>query len=193
VTPRELLAAAADAADDSPERALLITAAVEAILGTPAVLVGGAAVNTYTGEYRPTDIDIVAAVGKAERARLVEHGFVDPGVGHRHLQLPLGDGAPVFVEFPGGGLVGERYEEVEVAPGVVARVISLTDLVADRLRQATDGTRVTFEAAVALVTATFDDIDWDDVDGRIRHDTLSARMEAARDEVRAAAVRALEG
>ena len=191
MTPSELITAAADAPESSAERALLITAAIEAILGTPAVLVGGAAANTYTGEYRPTDIDIVAAVGRAERARLAEHGFEDPGIGHRHLKLDLGDAYPVLVEFPGGALIGEEVEMVEVMTGVQARIISLTDLVADRLRQATDGTSVTYEEALALAIAAFETIDWKAVEDRVERDPLRENMEAAMARIRSDAARAL--
>lgn len=167
--PDDLLAAAAREPEHSPRRALLLTAAVEQILGRPAVLVGGAAANTYTGEYLPTDLDLVVeGMVPEDRARLVEHGFQDPGRGHRHLSIRLADDEePVLVEFPPLPLQAETTDEVVIAPGVSARVISLEDLVMDRLRQATDGTAVTREAAVALVVAAYEEMDWDRIHRRV--------------------------
>jgi hypothetical protein len=61
--------------------------------------------------------------------------------GHRHPAIRLSPNeAPLLVEFFPPPLVAQRVDVVEVAPGFGARVVSLSDLVLDRLRQATDGT-----------------------------------------------------
>jgi hypothetical protein len=169
VTPAELLEIAARQPEHSPQRALYIAAAVEQALGREVVVVGGAAVNTWTGEYQPTDLDLIAGdVGSAERDLLRRLGFYHPGVGHRHLSLPMGEGeAPVLVEFPPGPVQAERIERIHLPEGVDVGVISLDDLVMDRLRQATDGTAVTRDDAVALVVAAYGAIDWDLVHRRV--------------------------
>ena len=57
--------------------------------------------------------------------------------------------------------------QVELTDDVVVSIISLTDLVVDRLKQATDGSEVTEDAAIALIAATYKEIDWEAVDQRV--------------------------
>lgn len=157
-----LLQKAADAPADSVARQLLVVAAVEAILDRSVVLVGGAAVNVVTGTYYPTDLDLVASANTADRKRLVAGGFEWAGVGHRHLSITMPDGEVILVEFPDSELDAVfPPERIEIEPGVSVSIISLNDLVMDRLRQATDGTPVTFEAAIDLAAAAYASIDWD--------------------------------
>ncbi|MEA2009638.1 MAG: hypothetical protein U9N78_02935 [Actinomycetota bacterium] len=152
---------AANAPPDSVKRHLLVVAAVEAIIGRPVVLVGGAAVNVVTGTYYPTDLDLVASVSAADREKLVSAGFDWAGVGHRHLSLTLPDDEVILVEFPDSVLdTVFPPEQIEVDPGVFVSVISLNDLVMDRLRQATDGTIVTLDAAIDLTSVAYASIDW---------------------------------
>ena len=62
-----LLERAASAEPGSIERTLWIVALVQAVLDRRVVLIGGAAHNLYTGDYRPTDIDLAASgVGRAD-------------------------------------------------------------------------------------------------------------------------------
>ncbi len=190
----ELLDQVRIAPEHSPERSLWLVAAIEKIVGKPLVLVGGSAANTYTGEYVPTDIDLIGSgITPADRTRLTEFGFTDPGVGHRHVHITLRPGElPVFVEFPTPPLDAEQVSQVELADDVIVSVISLTDLVVDRLKQATDGTEVTHDAAVALIAATYEEIDWEAVDQRIatQDDDLLKLAERAA-QVRRAVVKAL--
>jgi hypothetical protein len=194
VTPADLLDHARKAPEHSPERSLWLVAAIEQIIGKPLVLVGGAAANTYTGEYIPTDIDLIGSgIDAADRAKLIPNGFTDPGVGHRHVHITLRPGeVPVYVEFPTPPLDAEEVTEVELAEGVVATIISLTDLVVDRLKQATDGTGVTHDAAVALIAATYEELDWEAIDRRIANqdDDLLELAEWAK-TIRRAVIRAL--
>ena len=189
-----MLNQAGSAPEHSPERSLWLAAAVEEIIGKPLVLVGGAAANTYTDEYVPTDIDLIGPdIGPADRAALTRYGFTDPGVGHRHLHITLRPGeTPVYIEFPTPPLDAEEVSVVELADGVVASIISLTDLIVDRLKQATDGTEVTHDAAVALIAATYDELDWEAIDRRIAKQEDDAPGLAERASiVRRAVVRAL--
>lgn len=170
-----LLLKAANAPPDSVERHLLIVAAVEAILDRPVVLVGGAAVNVVTGTYYPTDLDLVASVTTADRRRLVAAGFEWAGVGYRHLSITMPDGEVILVEFPDSDLDAVfPPEQIEIDTGVFVSIISLNDLVMDRLRQATDGTLVTLDAAIDLALAAYASIDWDWLDQRAELPELEA-------------------
>ncbi|MDK1038988.1 MAG: hypothetical protein QGD91_08715 [Actinomycetota bacterium] len=157
-----LKARAASAESGSIERTLWITALVSEVLDRRVVLIGGAAHNLYTGEYRPTDIDLAATgVGRSEFETLAKHGFIDRGIGHRHIELHLRDSEPPeLVEFPTDLTDIDSTDTVRLAEGVAVEVISLSDLVVDRLIQATDGTPVTFDDAVALLVATSSEVDW---------------------------------
>lgn len=157
-----LLRKAADAPADSVERHLLVVAAVETILDREVILVGGTAVNVVTGTYLPTDIDLVASVTTEDREQLVDSGFEWAGVGHRHLSLTMSDGEIILVEFPDAHLDAVLPpERIEIQPGISISIISLDDLMMDRLRQTTDGTSVTLDAAVELASAAYASIEWD--------------------------------
>lgn len=153
---------AALAGPGSIERTLWITALVGTVLDRRVVLIGGAAHNLYTGEYRPTDIDLAATdVGRNEFELLSARGFTDRGIGHRHIELHLGEGEPAeLVEFPADLTDIRATDVVTLSSDVSVEVISLPDLVVDRLIQATDGTPVTFDDAVALIVAANTEIDW---------------------------------
>lgn len=163
--PLPLFELATQAAPDSTERYLLLVAAIDSVIVPDVVLVGGAAVNVHTGTYNPTDIDLVAAVGPAEREELMRWGFSWPGVGHRHISYEFPDGEIVLVEFPSSTLAGIRPPFWwEVRPGVGIWMIALDDLMMDRLQQATDGSPPTFEGAVSLARAMQDRIDWGSIE-----------------------------
>lgn len=161
VDPRMLFEMAENAGPDTTKRYLLLIAAIDAILDSDVVLVGGSAVNVHTGTYNPTDVDLVAAVGVPEREKLVSWGFLWAGIGHRHLSYEFPDGEITLVEFPSSTLDGTRPPVWwEAVPGTGIWLIALDDLMMDRLQQATDGSLVTFEAAVSLARAMTDSIDW---------------------------------
>ncbi len=162
VEPDALWERAATAPWGSIERTLWIAALVGAVLNRRVVLIGGAAHNLYTGEYRPTDIDLAASgVGRKEFELLGSAGFVDRGVGHRHLELQLADSeAAELIEFPTDPSDIEATDTITLTDDVSVEVISLADLIVDRLIQATDGTSVTYEDAVALAVATYGEVDW---------------------------------
>ncbi len=163
--PQLLFELAARSKSDTTERYLLLIAAIDAVLETDVVLVGGSAVNVHTGTYNPTDIDLVATVGIAEREELVDWGFSWAGVGNRHLSYEFPDGEIALVEFPSSTLDGTRLPEWrEVPPDAGVWMIALDDLMMDRLQQATDGSPVTFEAAVSLARAMSDSIDWESLE-----------------------------
>jgi len=111
----------------------------------------------------------VADVGLAEREELKRWGFSWAGVGHRHISYEFPDGEIVLVEFPSSTLHGIRPPEWrEVRPGTGVWVIALDDLMMDRLQQVTDGSVVTFEAAVSLARVMHDRIDWGSLEEEAR-------------------------
>ena len=169
MTPTELLRLALAQPPGSPARALLVTAAVSAAVGTEYVLVGGAAVNVHTGVYHPTDIDLVGPLGPAVDRALSGIGFTRRG---RYLVLAAA-GEDIVLDFPDDALfdlAADPPDEVEVAPGAVAAVLSAGDLMMDRVLQATDGTAATFEEALRLAVGAYSSIDWE---------ALGRRAEAA--------------
>jgi hypothetical protein len=187
---------AASAEPGSIERTLWIVALVQAVLDRRVVLIGGAAHNLYTGDYRPTDIDLAASeVGRAEFELLGAAGFVDRGLGHRHIELRLGEPElPELIEFPTDLEGIDSADTIELTDTVSVEVISLPDLIVDRLIQATDATSVTFDDAVALLVATYGDIDWQVVDRLVddhSHDPMLSELPTVLRRVRAAAEEAL--
>jgi hypothetical protein len=96
--------------------------------GAEPVLVGGAAVELYTGgAYVTGDLDLVGFVPREVAATLRESGFTSKG---RHW---LHEAWQVFVEFPGEALRdGERRARLRVGEHEVV-VVSIEDAIADRL------------------------------------------------------------
>lgn len=160
----ELIALALQASPDSAERVLLAAAAFDTAVRAPLVLAGGAAQMIHTGRPRLTDIDMVGPVDSRDKAALSESGFVRDG---RHWVCGAGTDE-VAIEVPSETLFGEDPPELVEVEGVIVRVISINDLMMDRLVQATDGTPVTWEEALALAVAAQDRIDWSLVKSRCR-------------------------
>ena len=168
-SPGDLLRRAAGASIGSTERKLLTAAAFSEAALENAVLVGGTAVELHTGSYRPTDIDLVGYTRSGSDATLVELGFARKG---RHWLFMFNDGETLAIEVPGDRLDDYALEaprHIDLAPGQLA-VISLNDLMMDRLLQATGGEPVTMDEAVRLAAAAYERIDWEG---------LSVRSDAA--------------
>ncbi|MEX1209170.1 MAG: hypothetical protein WEE36_11330 [Acidimicrobiia bacterium] len=168
-SPGDLLRRASEASIGSTRRKLLTAAAFSEAALENAVLVGGTAVELHTGSYRPTDIDLIGSTRSGSEVILVGLGFVREG---RHWLFAFSDGETLAVEVPGDRLDAYALEAprvIDLAPGRLA-VISLNDLMMDRLLQATGGEPVTMDEAVRLATAAYERIDWE---------KLSARSDAA--------------
>lgn len=107
--------------------AAVISEALREINETP-VLVGGAAVEFYTeGKYATKDIDMTAVGGEALWHIMEQLGFKKLGKDFVHQKLKI------YVEFPSETLrQGERSDILDV-DGVPLRIISIEDLVVDRL------------------------------------------------------------
>lgn len=186
MTPRQLLARALEPGTDENERYLLVTAAIGLATGHTYVLVGGAATNLHMGTYRPTDVDLVGPpLSLTDEAALAALGFERRG---RHLVLASADRRiEIPVEFPGTALFSymtgpnARYE---VRPGAIAEVAAATDLMMDRVVQATDGTPATLADAVGLAVAAYREIDWDELALRAtrQHTDIDAKAFEALDD-----------
>ncbi|MEK7252667.1 MAG: hypothetical protein AAB198_05405 [Actinomycetota bacterium] len=164
-SPSDLLRRASEANIESTERKLLTAAAFSEAALEHAVLVGGTAVELHTGSYRPTDIDLVGYSRSGSDAILVELGFVRDG---RHWLFTFRDGETLAVEVPSDRLDDYALEAprvIDLAPGQLA-VISLNDLMMDRLLQATGGEPITMDEAVRLATAAYERLDWGNLSGR---------------------------
>jgi hypothetical protein len=159
---RDLLATAAAAPADSATRILSAAAAFNALTESDLVLVGGAAQVTHTGIGRLTDIDLVGPISREDEHRLRTAGFAKEG---RHWVYEEA-GAVIAIEVPAAELIGIEPTERVVVGDLPISIIAVTDLMMDRLTQATDGIGVTRDEAVQLAVAAHDRIDWDAVEGR---------------------------
>ena len=147
----------AEATAEPVRRRLWVVAAIDALLDTRMVIVGGAAVDLHTGSYRPTDVDLIGSVSRKDRETLIAGGFTE--IGSRHVAWMATDGETVLVEFPAATLDSD-FDLIELEPGVTVAVINLVGLLVDRLIQATHPNSVSFDDAVALVAAVADEVDW---------------------------------
>lgn len=169
-TARDLLLSASRATPGSLEYIAFCAAAFDSLTDSPLVLVGGGAQVLYTGIERLTDIDMVGWITPTDTEALASAGFTRDG---RHWVYG-GTTPELLVEIPETTLLGHDEPLLFQTPsGVTVRVISLDDLMLDRLMQATDGTVVTWEEALSLGIAAKHRINWT---------VLQARCDAAADE-----------
>lgn len=97
-------------------------------IGQDPVLVGGAAVEFYSeGEYTTKDIDMVAPGGKELWEVMEQLGFAKRGKDFIHEDLEI------YVEFPGEALGFDRKSDRLDVDGLPLQIISLEDLIVDRL------------------------------------------------------------
>jgi hypothetical protein len=154
-----------------------VSEAVEQCGVPPPVLVGGAAVELYTGSAVATgDFDLVTASQDILEAALRDHGFVKPSGpgalmrGWIHPDLGLG------FEIVGSELLDGRAERDKVRLIAVdeARrfaVISVEDLIADRMGQFASGTAPEFLQQARSLFNLYRDADLAYMDRRIREET----------------------
>jgi len=125
------------------------------------VAVGGFAVETYTfGRFMSLDIDIIGN-RDALAAILQELGFSSHDAGRNWIHEDL----DIHVDIQGGAINipggDARAEDVEVADGYTVKMVSLTDIVADRISAYASGHRESAIQATAILTAWRDKIDLD--------------------------------
>jgi len=98
--------------------------------GKPPVVVGGEAVEIYTqGSYTTGDIDILSEP-EMTGAILKEWGFVKAG------RLWLNKDLDIYIDWRGGGLEGGKEPETVKVGDLEVRLISIEDLIIDRLNAA---------------------------------------------------------
>lgn len=146
------------------ERTVWLAKAADHAVHGRAVLVGGAAVNLHTGSYRPTDVDMCAYLNETDRETLKELGFEH--LQGDHFAYTFSDGQRWLLEFPSAQVDGD-VTRIDLDGEEVLEVISLESLILDRVLQATDGTTVTFDEAVRLCFAVFEQAAWQQVEAKV--------------------------
>ncbi len=112
----------------------------------------------YTQQARPTDIDMVGRVTSRDMESLAAAGFEKKG---RHWYYGWEHESGVLVEVPSEESYGVDTPDIVFVNGYPLRVISLNDLMMDRLVQATDGTDVTWDEAANLAKFAGGRVDWE--------------------------------
>ena len=109
-------------------------------IGEDPILVGGAAVEFYTeGDYATQDIDMVAVGGPPLWKIMEELGFSRQGKDFIAKKLEI------YIEFPSEVLGSSEQSDILDVEGIPLKIISLEDLIVDRLcsykfwRSMTDG------------------------------------------------------
>lgn len=126
--------------------------------GVQCVLVGGSAVEFYTmASYLTQDIDMVVTVPDAIKTVMSGLGFINNGG-----TWVWSDDPSVIVEFPKGPLAGSwnKVQNVRLPDGAEVPVISIEDIIIDRLLAAKyweDGSELW---ALRMIAAHYGDIDW---------------------------------
>jgi hypothetical protein len=136
-TPRDDLKRAL-AIENETERKLAVVSLIDQQVRRiewRAIVIGGLAVEFWTrGVYSTTDIDLYLPHGPAVDDLLAELGFSKQG---RHWVLP---GHDLFVEAPASfPAESEEVFELELGPGRSVRILSVEDVVIDRLHQFVSG------------------------------------------------------
>jgi len=130
------------------------------------ILVGAGAQVVYTKQPRPTDFDMVGRITPRDiqvikdallDALLKDAGFERRGRHWLHAWTLEG----VLVEVPDSVLMGEDPPELIEVGGHELRVISVDDLMMDRLVQATDRTDITWDEVISLARTVHRDVNWD--------------------------------
>ena len=126
------------------------------------ILVGGGAQVYYTNQPRPTDVDLVGRITPNDLQALTDAGFERHGRHWLHAWTSEGG----FVEVPDSVLIGQDPPELIEVGGHELRVISLEDLMMDRLVQATDRTQITWDEVLSLARATHQRVNWNKIRSR---------------------------
>lgn len=143
------------------------------------ILVGGGAVEFYTGSAIMTgDIDVTSPVQDELEEELRNLGFVRPAGAGQSLRgwihPTLGLGFEVVAASPmGGGLDPSRLRLVApIAETAHFRIISVEDLIADRMGQYASGSAPEMRAQAQALARLAPDLDLAYLDRRIRQETV---------------------
>lgn len=114
---------------EGPKRTAAVAAWVQALFPSrPPVLVGGAAVELFTGgSYTTGDLDFVGQVPAGVERAFVEAGFRKEG---RHW---IRDKGKIFLEFPGSALQEDESSALLNVDGIEVLVLRAEDMLVDRL------------------------------------------------------------
>lgn len=143
------------------------------------VLVGGAAVELYSGGAIATgDFDVVTARHDVFEAALLRRGFVKPtGAGrmtrgwiHPDLRMGFEVVGSVLLD---GHAEADRVRLVEPVDGVGFAVISVEDLIADRMGQYHSGSAPDMLAQAKVLFDLYQDVDLGYLERRIREETCN--------------------
>jgi len=168
---------AAQSVDNPVLRSLWLAKAADYGIKGRAVLVGGTAVNLHTGSYRPTDIDMCAPLDSSDREALVELGFTNSQGDHFEYQFE--DGELWLLVFPDSQVDGD-IEIIDLSSEDQLAVIRKESLIVDRIIQATDGTKVTFQETVRLCVVVYESTNWSWVESEIgKRDSLEPGLRLA--------------
>ena len=142
------------------------------------VLVGGGAVEFYTGSALMTgDIDVTSPLQPELEEELRKLGFVKPAGGdlmRGWVHPDLGLGFEVVGNSPmGGGLDTSRIRLVQpVGETARFRVISVEDIIADRMGQFASGTAPEMRAQAQALLGLYPDLDRAYLERRVREETV---------------------
>tara|TARA_B000000441_G_scaffold18047_1_gene10642 strand:+ start:435 stop:989 length:555 start_codon:yes stop_codon:yes gene_type:complete len=163
--------------EDALKMLAQISAAMDERGYTPPVLVGGGAVELYTqGMVNTGDFDLVATQQEVLEAIMAQHGFVRPkgaGISLRgwiHPDLKLG------FEVVGSRLLDgladyDHLQIVEISDNGAVAVISIEDLIADRMGQYSSGSADEMLGQAKAMFTLSKELDRDYMDRRIREET----------------------
>lgn len=143
------------------------------------ILVGGGAVEFYSGgEIMTGDIDVTSPAQPELEEELTRRGFLRPsGTGHTMhgwIHLDTGLGFEVVAETPFGGAADSTRLRLIAAgsEGECFRVVSVEDLIADRMGQYASGSAPEMLAQAVALASLYSDLDKEYLDRRIREETL---------------------
>jgi hypothetical protein len=166
--------ALADGADRTAALVAWVQGLFEAEEGPIPILVGGAAVELYTGgAYTTGDLDFVGDVSRGVARALEAAGFTRQG---RHWVHHEGE---VFLEFPASHLdEGERADYLEVG-GRRILVLGPEELIADRLAAWEHwGSEVDAVNAFLLWRGTGEQLDLERLRGLAKHHQVETSLES---------------
>lgn len=141
------------------------------------VLVGGAAVEIYSlSAINTGDFDISTGAQDAFEHELQKHGFIrpsGPGMATRgwiHPKLKLGFEV-VTSTLLDGMAERDRVERIDLAPDGEVVVLSVEDIIADRMGQFASGTAAEMREQARRLFILHDDADLDYMEQRIRYES----------------------
>jgi len=143
----------------------------------PPVLVGGGAVELYTlSAINTGDFDIVTARQEEFEQELRQLGFTKPeGLGHTplgwvHPELKLGFEIVSSVLLDGAA-DRDRVIFIDLGDDGRAAIISIEDMIADRMGQFASGAAPTMREQARKLFSLHEEVDLDYMEHRIRHES----------------------